>query len=71
MFLGLTAVVLGMELFASFDGNTETEPWTGLIVDYVPDEVTFAAIGALILWLPIHFAIRYARKRKADKEIEQ
>lgn len=67
-FLTITALAVGWELFASFDGSTDTEPWTNLIVEYVPDEVTFAAIGALVLWLPIHFMIRYRRKAKADKE---
>lgn len=63
-FLGLTAVVLGMEVWAGFDGNDQTDPWTDLLVAYVPMEVTFAAIGALVLWLPTHFAIRYWRKAK-------
>ena len=63
-FLGLTAVVVGAELWASFDGDPDTAPWTDLIVRYIPAEVTFAAIGALVLWLPIHFAIRYWRKRR-------
>lgn len=63
-FLTVTAVAVGAELFASFDGSDATEPWTDLITDHVPGEVTAAAIGALVLWLPVHFAIRYRRKAK-------
>lgn len=63
-FLGLTALVLGMEVFASVDGNPETEPWTDLLVSYVPGEFTFAAIGALVLWLPVHFGLRYWRRSR-------
>jgi hypothetical protein len=67
LFLGLTALVVGMEIWASADGDPDTDPWTDLITDYVPAEVTFALIGALVLWLPVHFGVRYWRKRKADK----
>lgn len=67
-FLGLTAVVLVMEGVAAWDRSDETDPWTDLLVEYVPGEVIFAAIGALILWLPVHFGIRIYRKHKAQKE---
>lgn len=69
-FLGLTVVVLVMEGVAAWDGNDHTDPWTDLLVEYVPGEVIFAMIGALMLWLPVHFGIRILRKRKAEKEIE-
>jgi hypothetical protein len=69
-FLTVTVVALGAELWASFDSSAATEPWTDLITDHVPGEITAAAIGALVLWLPIHFWFRYRRKAKADKEIE-
>jgi len=68
VFLAVTVVALAAELWASFDSSDQTEPWTDLITTYVPGEVTAAAIGALVLWLPIHFWLRY--KRKAEKEIE-
>lgn len=61
-FLTVTAVAIIWELVASFDGNESTSPWTDLIVEHVPAEVTIAAVGALALWLPIHFGIRYWRK---------
>lgn len=66
-FLGLTAVVLGMELVASFDRDPNTDPWTDLIVAYVPVEVTALAIAGLSGWLAVHFSMRYWRKRKADQ----
>lgn len=66
-FLGVTAVALGAELWASFDSSAHTTPWTDLIVQYVPGEVTAAVIGALMVWVPVHFAIRYARQRRTRK----
>lgn len=65
MFGGVTAVAVLAELVASFDGNPRTEPWTEWIVTYVPWEVTAAAVGALTLWLPVHFGWRYWRRRQA------
>lgn len=67
-FLGVTAAALGAELYASFDGSGNTTPWTDLIVTYIPEEITIAAIGALMIWLPYHFVVRYRRKGKEEKE---
>ena len=66
-FLSLTALVLAMELFAAFDGDPETDPWTDMIVGYIPAEVTIAAIGALVLWLPAHFGLRYWRRSRSSR----
>lgn len=63
-FLGLTAAVLGMEIFASVDNNPDTDPWTELIVTYIPGEVTALAIAGLAGWLAVHFGLRYWRKRE-------
>jgi len=63
-FLGVTAMAIIWELAASFDSDPSTYPWTDLIVEYVPAEVTIAVIGALTLWLPAHFGIRYWRKKR-------
>lgn len=65
-FLIITGLAVGWELLASFDSSADTEPWTDLIVDHVPFELTLAAIGALILWLPIHFYRRYKRKERIE-----
>jgi len=69
-FLAVTAMALLMELFASFDGNPNTDPWTELITTYIPAEIAFAAIGALCLWLVVHFGRRYLRKRNVNKALE-
>ena len=63
-FLALTAFALGAELWASFDSDPETDPWTDLIVRYIPWEVTAVLLGALILWLPLHLGWRYWRRRE-------
>lgn len=66
-FLGLTGLVLGMELWASPDNDADTVPWTDHITEHSPVEVTFAGIGALGLWLIVHFARRYQRKKKEQR----
>lgn len=63
-FLGLTAVVLGMEIWASADGDADTDPWTDLIVRHIPGELTALAIGGLMVWLGVHFGLRYWRKHR-------
>jgi hypothetical protein len=63
-FLVTTLAAVGLELYATFDGNGSTEPWTDLIVRYVPADIAAALVGALVLWLPVHFYRRY-RRRKA------
>jgi len=70
MFLTVTAAAVGMELWAAFDGNDSTRPWTVEIVEHVPMEVTLAAIGALVLWLPVHFWRQYARKRRSERRTD-
>jgi len=64
-FLVLTAVVIAAELWAAFDGNPNTDPWTDNITTYIPWEITATLLGALFLWLPLHFAIRYWRRSRA------
>lgn len=61
-FLGITAAAVGWELWASFDHDPDTCPWTDLIVTYVPWPVTAGAIVALCTWLPVHFWRRYKRR---------
>ena len=68
VFLGVTALAVGMELFAAFDGDGETDPWTDMIVAYIPGEVTALAIAGLSGWLAVHFGIRYWRKHKSRNE---
>lgn len=63
-FLGLTAVVLGMEVFAAVDGNEQTDPWTDLIVTYIPGELFALAFTGLAGWLGVHFGRRYLARRR-------
>lgn len=68
-FLAATASVVGWEVYASWDGNEETSPWTDLIVTYVPGEVTAGLLGLLLAWLPVHFGIRYWHKSKKNGDM--
>lgn len=69
-FLSATGAVILWELYASWDSDPGTPPWTDLIVTYIPGEVTAVLIGGLVAWLPIHFGIRYWRKGKGEKNAE-
>jgi hypothetical protein len=66
-FLGLTGLVIGMEILAACDSSASTEPWTTLVVRHIPGEVTAALIGALSLWVPIHFWLAYRRKARRQR----
>jgi hypothetical protein len=66
-FLVVTALAIGMELTAAADHNPDTEPWTDLIVTYVPGEAIMATIGALSLWLIVHFGRRIRRRALAQR----
>lgn len=63
-FLSLTALAIIAECFAAFDSSTDTVPWTDLIVEYVPGEIFAVVLGALMLWVPVHFGIRYYKKSR-------
>ena len=67
-FLGLTLLLLGMEGWAAWDNNDDTEPWTDLIVKYVPGEVFALVFAGLFGWLIVHFGLRYWRKQRATSE---
>jgi hypothetical protein len=64
VFLAVTGVALVMECWASWDGDPSTTPWTDLIVTYVPGELTLAVIAGLVVWVPVHFWLRYRRKAR-------
>lgn len=63
-FLAATGLAVGMELWAAVDGDPDTVTWTELVVSYVPWEVAAAAVGALLLWLPLHWGVRYWRRHR-------
>lgn len=64
-FLAVTALAVVMELVAALDGNPATDPWTDLIVAYVPAEVAALVFGTLAVWLPVHFWRRYRRRQRS------
>ena len=66
-FLALTAVTVGAELVASWDGNPDTVPWTELIVGAIPGEVFAVLGGGFVCWFVVHFAVRYRRKDKREE----
>jgi hypothetical protein len=67
-FLGVTVLAIGTECWFAWDGDANTDPWTDLIGDYVPWQLTMAVFGALVVWLPAHFYVRY--KREAREHLE-
>lgn len=58
-FLGLTSVVIGMEVFAATFWNENRPPWTELIVNYIPFEVFCLVWGGLAIWISVHFLKYY------------
>jgi peptidoglycan/LPS O-acetylase OafA/YrhL len=60
--LAATGLAIGLELLAAFDGSSDTDPWTDLIVRYIPQEITVTAVAVLAAWLPVHFAARYPKR---------
>jgi hypothetical protein len=66
-FLGLTALAIITECWFAWDGNPNTEPWTDLIVAYVPGEITALVIAGLAGWVTVHFGLRYWRKRRGQQ----
>ncbi len=61
-FLGVTATAIVMELIAAWDPNPDTEPWTHLIVRYIPSPIAMAVIVFGGKWTYDHFFHEY-RKR--------
>ncbi len=61
-FLAATATAVGAELVAATDHSPDTVPWTELLTD-LPWWVTMPAALLLAVWLPIHLALRYRRRR--------
>jgi CDP-diglyceride synthetase len=55
IFLGLTAFVIGLEVYAANDNSANTIPWTTYIINHIPYEITFALIIGLSGWLIVHF----------------
>ncbi len=60
VFLGITALTILLEIFASFDGNPNTIPWTSYIVRYIPVWVGLPIIIGFAIWLVAHFVKKYS-----------
>jgi ribose/xylose/arabinose/galactoside ABC-type transport system permease subunit len=63
VFLTVTALAVGGELWAAFDDSPDTVPWTDLILD-LPVPVWALAVAALVVWLPIHLVVYYRRRAR-------
>lgn len=67
-FLLATGAVLLWEVVAAYDGQwapwnpSDTQPWTHIIVENVPEQATFAVLVALALWVFPHFDHAYRRR---------
>ena len=67
-FLGGTFGVIAMELFAAFDSDVNTIPWTYYIADYIPMYITFPIIFFGAVWLFKHFIDAY--KEKGERRLK-
>ena len=62
-FLGITALAVFLELFAAFDGNPNTLPWTDFIVTYIPVWIGLPIVILFAIWLIAHFIKNYHRDK--------
>jgi len=62
-FLGVGIVWVLMELFAMWDRNPETEPFTIIVVETIPWFIGFPVIAFFGLWLIFHFWQYYGMDR--------
>ncbi len=60
----LVAGAVAAELVAALDRSEWTEPWTTLIIRYVPAWVTLPVIVLFAAWLLVHFGKRYYARRR-------
>ena len=67
VFLPLTALPIGLELWAGLDHSDNTIPWTDYISTYVPWPVALAAFLILAWWLPPHFVEHYQMQAREKK----
>jgi hypothetical protein len=70
IFLGLTSLVLGLEIFAAVGPEWATT-WTEYIVTYIPVEAAVAVWGASASWTFIHFWFAYRRKKNQVRYAEE
>lgn len=63
-FLTITALAVGLELWAANDRDPDTTTWTELTTAWVPQTVTMGAIAALTAWLGPHFVDAYKKREE-------
>ena len=54
-FLSITGLAIAFEIFAVTNPNDNFIPWTQMIVENIPYELTFLVIFGLGGWLIVHF----------------
>jgi len=50
---------LGMELFAVLDGQSWTEPFTDIVVGFIPSGVGIPLVIFFTVWMQVHFVSRW------------
>lgn len=58
-FLGVTFTAVGMEIYAVADGKSYTQPWTDLLVGFLPAGVGIPLVIGFSIWLCVHFISRW------------
>lgn len=69
-FLTVTATAIAMELFAVLDGQSATQPWTDLLVGFLPAGVGIPVVLGFSAWLCVHFISRWLHHPVAVKYTE-
>lgn len=66
VFGAATATAVAMELWAAFDGDPDTVPWTEYLVK-LPWWVLVPAALTLSIWLPIHLVLAKRRYERGEE----
>ena len=65
----MTALTVGMEVWAANDHNPVTETWTEALTHYLPAPILLAVVAWFATWLVQHF--RDSTRKKAEREQAQ
>ena len=64
IFLGLTGIVVSMEIFAGLGHNPNIRPWTSIFIDNFKMRFGFPIVCIFAVWLVHHFWYWYNQNRK-------
>lgn len=64
----MTALTVGMEVWAANDRNPVTETWTEALTNYVPAPILLAVTAWFATWLVDHF--RDSTRKKAERDAQ-